>query len=77
MAKYSGHVYRILIIGGFGSGKTNVLLNLIKEKDIGILIDQIYLYAKHQLLIKKNMGKYRNKTFKKSKSIYRIFKYNG
>ena len=29
------HPYRILIIGGSGSGKTNTLLNLIKEqKDI-------------------------------------------
>ena len=25
------HPYRILIIGGFGSGKTNSLLNSIKE----------------------------------------------
>ena len=37
------HPYRILIIGGSGSGKTNTLLNLInKQKDI----DKIYLYAK-------------------------------
>ena len=37
------HQYRILIIGGSGSGKTNALLNLINEqKDI----DKIYLYAK-------------------------------
>ena len=37
------HPYRILIIGGSGSGKTNILLNLINEqKDI----DKIYLYAK-------------------------------
>ena len=37
------HLYRILIIGGSGSGKTNTLLNLInKQKDI----DKIYLYAK-------------------------------
>ena len=35
--------YRILIIGGSGSGKTNALLNLIKEQDD---IDKIYLYAK-------------------------------
>ena len=35
--------YRILIISGSGSGKTNALLNLIKEKDD---IDKIYLYAK-------------------------------
>ena len=49
------HPYRILIIGGSGSGKTNTLLNLINEqKDI----DKIYLYAKdlneskYELLIK-------------------------
>ena len=37
------HPYRILIIGGSGSGKTNALLNLINEqKDI----DKIYLHAK-------------------------------
>ena len=37
------HPYRILMIGGSGSGKTNTLLNLINEqKDI----DKMYLYAK-------------------------------
>ena len=37
------HPYRVLIIGGSGSGKTNTLFNLINEqKDI----DKIYLYAK-------------------------------
>ena len=37
------HPYRILIIGGSGSGKTNTLLNLINElRDI----EKIYLYAK-------------------------------
>ena len=37
------HPYRILIIGGSGSGKTNALLNLINnQRDI----DKIYLYAK-------------------------------
>ena len=37
------HPYRILIIGGSGSGKTNTLLHLInKQKNI----DKIYLYAK-------------------------------
>ena len=35
--------YRILIIGGSGSGKTNTLLNLINEQRD---IDKIYLYAK-------------------------------
>ena len=50
------HPYRILIIGGSGSGKTNALLNLIKEQDG---IDKIYLYAKdvnelkYEFLIKK------------------------
>ena len=50
------HQYRILIIGGSGSGKTNALLNLINnQRDI----DKIYLYAKdpyedkYQFLIKK------------------------
>ena len=49
------HPYRTLIIGGSGSRKTNVLLNLIEnEPDI----DKIYLYAKdpyeakYQYLIK-------------------------
>ena len=38
------HPYRILIIGGSGSGKTNVLLNLIKHQRPDI--DEIYLYVK-------------------------------
>ena len=37
------HPYRILIIGGSGSGKTNGLLNLINNQPD---IDKIYLYAK-------------------------------
>ena len=37
------HPYRIIIIGGSGSGKTNALINLINEKND---IDKIYLYAK-------------------------------
>ena len=51
------HPYRILIIGGSGSGKTNALLNLIKEQDD---IDKNYLYAKdlsepkYEFLIKKH-----------------------
>ena len=36
------HPYRILIIGGSGSGKTNLLLNLIENQPD---IDKIYLYA--------------------------------
>ena len=53
------HQYRILIIGGSGSGKTNTLLNLIKEQDYHDVIDKISLYArdliepKYQFLIKK------------------------
>ena len=37
------HPYRVLIIEGSGSEKTNVLLNLIKNQPN---IDKIYLYAK-------------------------------
>ena len=53
------HPYRIMIIGGSGSGKTNALLNLIKEQDD---IDKIYLYAKdlsepkYEYLIKKHQN---------------------
>ena len=53
------HPYRILIIGGSGSGKTNVLLNLIENQ---LDIDKIYLYAKdpyeakYQYLINKREG---------------------
>ena len=50
------HPYRILMIGGTGSGKTNALINLINEQNN---IDKIYLYAKdlsepkYEYLIKK------------------------
>ena len=50
------HSYRILIIGGSRSAKTNALLNSINNHPV---IDKIYLYAKdpyeakYQLLIKK------------------------
>ena len=37
------HPYRMLIMGGSGSGKTNTLLNLVNEQKG---IDKIYLYAK-------------------------------
>ena len=42
-----GHPYRILIIGGSGLGKANVVLNLIKYE--GPDIGKIYLYIKDQL----------------------------
>ena len=57
------HPSRILIIGGSGSGKTNVLLNLITEQDV---IDKMYLYAKdlsepkYEFLIKKGEDVGRN-----------------
>ena len=50
------HPYRILIIGGLGSGKTNALINLINEQND---IDKIYLSPrdlsepKYEYLIKK------------------------
>ena len=40
----SYHSYRILIIGGSGLGKTNVLLNLIQHQQSDI--DKFYLYVK-------------------------------
>ena len=53
-------LYRILIIGDSGSGKTNTLLNLINEQND---IDQFFLYArdlnepKYKILIKKREDK--------------------
>ena len=53
---FPDHPYRILIIGGSGSAKTNALLNLINNQPD---IDKIYLYAKdlyedkYQFLINK------------------------
>ena len=50
------HPYRIIKIGGSGSGKTNTLINLINEQNY---VDKIYLYAKdlsepkYEYLIKK------------------------
>ena len=50
------HPFRILIIGGLGSEKTNALINLKNEQND---IDKIYLYArdlkepKYEYLIKK------------------------
>ena len=41
----SDHPYRILIIGGSGSDKTKVLLNLIKNQQTDI--DKIYLFVKY------------------------------
>ena len=43
------HPYRILIIGGYGSGKTNALLNLINNQPG---IDKIYSYAKDPYEVK-------------------------
>ena len=49
------HPYRIIVIGGSGSGKTNALINLINEQNG---IEKIYLYArdlsepKHEYMIK-------------------------
>ena len=37
------HPYKILIIGGSRSGKTNTLINLIKEQDDHDFIDKMYL----------------------------------
>ena len=53
------HPYRMLIIGGSGSEKTNAFLNLIKKQDKDNFIEKINLHVKdinepkYQLLIKK------------------------
>ena len=55
----SDHPYRMLVIGDSGSGKTNLLLNLIENQ---LDIDKIYLCAKdpykskNQYLINKREG---------------------
>ena len=41
---FSDNPYRILIIGGSRSGKTNLLFNLIKHQRLDT--DKIYLYVK-------------------------------
>ena len=54
--QFSDHPYRILIIGGSGSRKTNSLFNLINQKPN---IDKTYLFAddpyeaKYQFLLTK------------------------
>ena len=51
------HPYRIVIVGGLGSDKTNVLFNLLKNQRPDI--DKIYVYvkdpfeSKYQFLINK------------------------
>ena len=54
------HPYRILIIGGYGSAKTNSLFNLMSQQ---LDIDKVYLFAedpklaKYQCLINKRESK--------------------
>ena len=56
------HPYKILLIGGSGSGKINSLFNLIDQQPD---IDNIYLYvkdpyeAKYQFLINKRVDQRR------------------
>ena len=70
------HPYRILIIGGSWSGKTNALLDLINHQPD---MDKIYLYAKDpyetkdQLLINKRQSLSLSIKHKASQSFYRIF----
>ena len=73
------HPFRILIIGGSGSGKTNVSLNLMKHQRPDI--DKIYFYvkdpfqSKYPLLIN-GREKVGIKQIKKSKGIHRLFTNN-
>ena len=69
-----GHPYKILIIGGSGSGKRNSLFNLINHQPD---IDKICLYAKYpyeakyQFLIKKREDVIGTKHFNQSKVDYK------
>ena len=72
------HPYWILIFGGSGSGKTNVLLNLIKHQRPDI--NKVFFWikdlfeSKYQLLmnLRKNVGLQKFKNFK----IYWLFANN-
>ena len=71
MAYILDYSYRTLIIDGSGSGKTNVLLNLMKQQRPDI--EKIYLYvkdpfeSKYQLLINEREKVWINE-FKNSKA---------
>ena len=79
MTLYSYHPYRILIIGGATSVKTNVVLNLIRHQQPDI--NKIYLYvkdafeSKYQLFIN-GREKVGIKTLKNSESTHRLFTNN-
>ena len=70
-----------LIIGGSGSRKTNVLLNLIKQKDNddNKRIDKIYLYVKDPNLTKHQyfVRKHENSGFQKFKDSKALFEYSN
>ena len=72
------HPYRILIIGGSGSGKTNVLLNVIKHErqdiDKKILYIKDPFELKYQLLI--NGREKIAIKYEKSKGIHWLFTNN-
>ena len=65
------HPYRILIIGGSGSGKPNALLNLINNQSD---IDKINLYAKdaHETMFNQQTWKSRLEALWWSYSFYWI-----
>ena len=69
----SDHPYRILIIGGSGSGKTNVSPNLIKHQRFCIqkTIFQVKdLFKSKYLLLISGRGQVANRKFKKSQGIH-------
>ena len=48
---FPNHSCKILVIGGSGSGKINVLLNLMKHQRQNLFIHQRSIWIKYQLLI--------------------------
>ena len=63
------HPYKTFIIGGSGSGKTNTLLNLIKEQDD---IDRNYLYAKDLTETDLSMQKIESETTQTEKEKFQL-----
>ena len=78
-SQISDHPYRILIIGGSESGKTNTLRNLTKQQgdDNYTVLDKTYLYAKdsykpkYQYLI----TKYKSKVLKNLENLKNFVEY--
>ena len=66
------HSYTILIMGGSGSKKINMLLSLIKYQRLDV--DKIYLYVKDPFDVKSNYQLFINKREKVGIKIFKNLK---